>query len=379
MTGARNTPLSFLSAALAVLMLAALGVATLWDMVDGPNSPREEVVAKTPDTSLTLQALKKLPGDARYYLANRYALKDAFIDLDAWVKYHLLGRGWTREVAVGLDGFLFLRNEEMFGQAQGRYRADEETLAAWTAQFGGMKQAFADRGVPFVFIVAPNKPSIYSEVLPPWLSLPGQEDALTNQIIDAARNSGVRAPDLKAYLREVRAKPAGPLLYHRTDTHWTEVGAALAMGRAIGPLGFDLALPDVVWRSVGRGGDLSRLTGWRPDSAKTTPLIARAPGVMCSKDEQPYDLRTFDPLPVKKFSCRNDRARHGEVVVFMDSFGVMAAPTFANAFRTSRFFWRDSVDLGVVDALQHDLVVQIIVERKLPNLPPATLMRSVRK
>ena len=101
--------LSFPSFALALLILASLGVATLWDMLDGPGSPREEAIAKTPEVSLSLEALKKLPGDARFYLSKRYALKDEFIDLDAFAKYRLLDRKWTREVSIGEDGFLFLQ------------------------------------------------------------------------------------------------------------------------------------------------------------------------------------------------------------------------------------------------------------------------------
>lgn len=380
MMDARNSPLSFLSAALAVLMLATLGVATIRDMVDGPGSPRDEAVAKTPDVSLSLRALKKLPGDARHYLANRYALKEQFIDLDAWVKYRLLEREWTREVIVGGDGFLFLRNAEAIGQAQGAYRSHAEEKAAWAAQFSRMRQAFAERDVPFVFLIAPNKHSIYADRLPGWIGQLAPEENLTDQIVAAAVETGAfRAPNIENLLGAVRTASDGQLLYHRTDTHWTEYGAALALAHALMPVGFDLAPPLVVQHGVGRGGDLSRLTGWRPDPTDPTPSITRSPSVSCLDGDQPYDLQTIDPLPIKQFTCRNDQAKYGDVLVFMDSFGVSAAPTFANAFRTSRFFWRDSVDLSIVDAVRPDLVVQIIVERKIPNLRPASLMRSNSK
>ena len=377
MTAERAYPLSFLSAALALLLLAALGAATLWDMLDGPNSPREEAVAKTPKVALSMQALTKLPGDARYYLANRYALKETFIDLDAWVKFRLLGREWTREVMLGENGFLFLRNKDAIGLAQGRFHASDADLAAWAAQFGRMSKAFAARGTPFVFILAPNKHSIYPDHLPAWLDGSDRRGALTDQVIAAAASSdGFAAPDVAAYLESARSRSEAPLLFHRTDTHWTEYGAALAIAEALEPLGFALSPPDIVLHSVGRGGDLSRLTGWRPDPLGATPSIERSPAAACAIAEKPYDLQTIDPLPVKAFTCRNDRARHGEVMVFMDSFGVSAAPTFANAFRASRFFWRDTVDLDLVDRFRPDLVVQILVERKLPKLAPASLMRG---
>lgn len=375
MTTERPYHLSFASAALAILMLAALGTATLWDMLDGPNSPREEAVAKTPAVALSKQALRDLPGDARYYLANRYALKEAFIDLDARIKRRLLGREWTREVNIGEDGFLFLRNKRAVGQAQGQFRASEQVVEAWATHFARLKQAMAAKGAPFAFIIGPNKHSIYPDQLPRWLASSDQTGALTEAVLGSADQSGgFAAPDLTAHLRNVRA--GAPLLYHRTDTHWTEFGAAQAIRHALGPLGFDLPQPEVVQHPEGRGGDLSRLTGWRPESDATAPFIERSASVACLANGQPFDLHTADPLPVKQFACRNDQAPYGDVVVFMDSFGVSAAPAIANGFRNSRFFWTDSVDLRVVESLSPDLVIQILVERKLPDLAPASLLRG---
>ena len=369
--------LSFLSFAFALLILASLGVATLWDMLDGPGSPREEAIAKTPEVSLSLEALKKLPGDARFYLSKRYALKDEFIDLDAFAKYRLLDRKWTREVSIGEDGFLFLRRGDALRQAQGRLVADEYELKVWAKQFAQTRRAFGERGVPFVFVVAPNKHSIYADRLPAWLGAVETSRSLASQIIGEAHGADLIAPDLTAHLASIRKLSEEPILYHRTDTHWTEYGAALAIDHALKPLGFALGAPEVVAQSVGRGGDLARLTGWRSDPSITAPFVKRSNTLECFSGDSSFDLRTLNPLPIDRFTCENDKAAYGEVVVFMDSFGVSAAPTIANAFRTSRFFWKYQVDLTVVDELRPDLVMQIIVERKLPILRPPLLLRGL--
>ena len=67
-------PPSILSAILACLCLGGLGAATLVDMADGPGTVRQERVAPTPEAPRSATGIVRLVTDARFYVANRYAL-----------------------------------------------------------------------------------------------------------------------------------------------------------------------------------------------------------------------------------------------------------------------------------------------------------------
>ena len=367
------------SAALMLAVLAALGAATLIDMLDGPGDARQERIAATPAPPVTPGALRRFPGAARYYVANRYALKDRFIALNANAKLGLFGHSPTARVLQGKDGFLFLGDDAAIDAAQGVTPGAQSSDAAWAAYFAALGQAFETRGIPFAFILGPDKNSIYPEALPDWLAATRPAQARAARILAQAGETMDPAPvDTGRLFAEARAHDPGLRLHHHTDTHWTELGAGLAVDAALAPLGlpgFDAPMQLGIPAS-GPAGDLARMIGWQDHLSETPPTLARPPGLRCeTPDGVAATILTLDPLPVKRFRCTNPDGAALHALVFMDSFGMGAAPRLTQLFGEVTFVWRDQVDLGLVDAIRPDAVIKIMVERKLQTADPAAMLR----
>jgi hypothetical protein len=361
------------SAVLMLAALAALGLATLVDLVDGPGDARQERVAATPALPVDLAALRRFPGAARHYVAKRYALKDGFVALNAAVKLGAFGHSPYPDVMGGKDGFLFLGRAASIEAAQGVPAPVPSSDAAWTAHFSATAAAFKARGIPYVFILGPDKIGVQSDALPDWLATTLPPIPRATRILAA---SGAGSVDVGALFRQMRARDSGLRLYHRTDTHWTEAGAALAVDAALAPLG--LTGPTTPTTEVsGPAGDLARMIGWQDRLRETAPVLPRPPGLRCeTPDGAAAQILTLDPLPMVRFRCTNADGAPLRALVFMDSFGMGAAPRLTQMFGDVTFVWQDRIDMGLVDDLQPDVTIRIMVERKLQTADPATLLRA---
>src|SRR5262249_50057341 len=83
----------------------------------------------------------------------------------------------------------------------------------------------AARGIRYVFAVAPEKSSIYAEHLPESLQPLGGATRADPLLPGMRRDSTLPSPDFPP---PPRAAQREDRLYHRTDTHWNDVGAFAA-------------------------------------------------------------------------------------------------------------------------------------------------------
>lgn len=373
-----------LSAVLALCLLLALGGATLIDLLDEPGTAREERVARTPDWPTGPGELRAFLADSRFYIRNRYAFKDSFVALNGAIKTGLLGHAPTPEVLLGRDGFLFFADAGAIALVQGAPYPEPAEASAWDAHFARLSAAFEARDIPFLFVLAPNKHSVYADKLPAWVRA-GRAGAdlshnETDRVLDIARAHLTPAPlDLRPVLAAGRAEAPDTLLYHRSDTHWNERGAALALRAALQTLGRDTGpMGDIEDVQAGQGGDLARMIGQQRRIDEWTPVVPRARQLHCATPTgEEVVLQTLDPLPVHQFGCTLPGAAPVRVLVFMDSYGIGAVPTLAQRFEQTEFVWQSHVDLDRVDEVRPDFVIQILVERKVQTINPESLVRGV--
>ncbi|WP_171060658.1 hypothetical protein [Poseidonocella sp. HB161398] len=364
------------ASAIAMLCLLSLvGLASLADMLDGPGTVRQELVAQTPELSADPRALRSFPRRARHYVTERYALKDPFVSLNGSVMLGVFGRSPYPKVLVGESGILFLNHEGTLEAAQGRPPAARDE--AWIAMFERMDAAFRSRGIPLVQVIAPDKAAVLPEALPRWVApVPVPR---SSQLAAKMRDSTAPQPvDLARVFRRLRRDPLAFPLYHATDTHWTEYGAARGIDAALAPVLGARALPPLKVRAVpAQGGDLARMVGRQAAIRARAPQVLRpGPGSCSAPGVADLHLQTIDPLSLPEFTCRNPDAPQGHALVFMDSFGMAAAPRLAQIFRRVDFLWQDEVDMAAVDRLRPDIALRIMVGRKLQSASPAGMFAA---
>lgn len=367
------SPPSFLSAIFALVSLAGLGLATLFDMANEPGTARQERIAPTPAPPQSAKDMARLFSEVRFYVANRYAMKDQFVTWNGQVKIGLFGHSPAPNVAFGRDGFMFLNTAAPIAMAQGQGRLTEEDAVSWRDHFKSAREAFEVRGIAYAFVMGPNKHSIYPDRLPHWLNPAPADHTRTADIVQAVDDVPLAPFDSRAVLQQARANDPERLLYHPTDTHWTEWGAAIVIDQTLAALGVPSERPAVMEANLPRSGDMARMIGQQDIRSASAPVLMA--NYACTDGSgNPFEITTIDPITPGRLTCGTPQGRPERIVVFHDSFGIPAIPYLASRFENVEFIRTDMADPAHAEELGADIVLQIIVERKFWSQQPSNFL-----
>ena len=283
-----------------------------------------------------------------HYVGDRLPLRQRAVRLDGWADEEVFdedpafGGGATPQVISGHDGFLFLN--EAFDEACAPPLSAGET-AAHLAYLASIIQ---DSGRRVVTMVAPDKSSVHPELIPHDFvkrdCAARSSDELWNALGSAAIPGFV---DLRRLLRAEAARTGHPL-YLRTDSHWDEEGARVAVGAGIdffAPGLFDDAEVSYVGQKA-YVGDLTLLRADPVADAEPDFQTTRT-GIRAVSDDVIDDLGAqIDRHFVNAGPA--DRLIEGKTLLFIDSYGSVAqsllVPYFAdltvidiNTFDRDRF------------------------------------------
>ena len=129
-------------------------------------------------------------------------------------------------VVAGKDGFLFLGNKHsnIIHHTNGTYDITEEMAIDWVKRLKELQHSIESRGVKFVFVIAPNKHTIYNEKLPNWIKY---KRSLTNRVVSNAKKESINILDLRDDLNKYKNRDKDKLLYNKVGTHWNSYGASI--------------------------------------------------------------------------------------------------------------------------------------------------------
>lgn len=305
------------------------------------------------------------------YFRDRFGFRDALIRIHSQVHVRGLGTSPLAQVVIGRGGWLFRNasDEPNLEDFCGLAPFTEQDLDAIESSLAATRDALQRRGIAFVFLVAPDKHTIYPEHLPaPIRALAG-----TTRLDQLAERLG-RRPDIlfvdvrRALLEE---KPRQQL-YFRTDTHWNSYGAHLAARQLIVRLagsGFPTAHPSaepvVLERHDKPQTDLAGLLG--------------SSGAGHEQDLRPLDraekLRTVSVLPRTRGKARRRANTRCETpgggprfLLVQDSFGRALSPALCREFSYGSSVWSARVTAQDLERERPDVVILEMVERRLGEL-----------
>lgn len=335
------------------------------------SSSEQRSLAPAPTLELAPEALARLPRQLERYYDDRLGLRDALIRAWAWLHIEALGVSPSPKLVVGRDGWLFFGHENAVAQYRGIARFDEASLARWMRVLRARRDWLAERGVAYLLVLVPNKHRVYGEYMPDSLPRVSQRSQL-DQLVERLEADGVPFLDLRPVLERAAQRAR---VYHKTDTHWNDLGAYAAYVAILERLAaLDPALapqPPVAVRP---------LTRFRPGLG-----LARIVGLSRAYPEESFDLVVADARaevsPARR-AALEDRMRRQlpfglgtgdgalpDAVMFRDSFADALVPYLSESFSRIVYVWDRDVDPQVVELERPDLVLQEIAERFLDRPP----------
>jgi hypothetical protein len=275
----------------------------------------------------------------------------------------------TAPVLEGLDGWLYFSGDRTLEDFQGRLPFTREELDSWAVALTGKQRWLAARGIPYLFIIAPNKQSIYPEFLPPWLAARRGETRADQLVRHLKAHTDVAVLDLRPGLLSRKGKTT---LYRRLDSHWNMRGAAVARALILEALhkhapALELApVPRGTWRrqEIG-GGDLARMLG-RDQDTEVVP-IWRIVEQRCHLNLTGLDERQIGAGELLLDECTGAGV---DALVFRDSFMNRLRPLLTPLFRRTLYIWQRP-DPCLLQRIAGERAPGLVIEQTLErNLVP---------
>ncbi len=203
------------------------------------------------------------------YLKDRFGFRPDLIRWNCLLRMRLLGTSPIPIVIPGRDSWLFYWAEAVpdgntLNDYLGTIPLSEDELAELRQRLEANREAFSQRSIPYLVVIAPNKMTVYGEYLLERRRTKRRATRLDQLREALGRGSPLPVLDLSDVL--VSARSQWPL-YYKTDSHWNRFGAYLGYREIIRKLGERLSGLDPAGVVPGgvrlsgpkQGGDLAQM------------------------------------------------------------------------------------------------------------------------
>ncbi len=312
--------------------------------------------------------LKCFPGGLKQYFAgletcfnDHFGYRNQLIRWQVdWQQTFFRGAGETGPAVItGKDGWLFYAGNDMVEHYRGVRQFTPRNLRDWQALLERRRDWLARRGIKYLFMVAPDKHSIYPEYLPAWMSKIRPGTKLDQFLAHMRAHSTVAVLDLRPTLMDSRR--IAPT-YFKTDTHWNAFGDFLACQEiakilpGLEPLSSDSFEME---KTTVPGGDLAAMLDLQvtDNNAISLTLKSGLPSLAMNvnlADHPEYQGPLFTKNPQGK----------GTALLFCDSFGLGLSPFLGCHFNKVTYLRRYQMDAGPIEEEKPDVVISEMVERE---------------
>ena len=315
------------------------------------------------------------------YFNDHFGFRKRLIRWNNHWKAQLFHESSGAKVLIGRDGWLFYLGNRMIDNWRGVARWRPEDLENWKRLLEMRRDWLKERGCKYLFVVAPDKQSVYPEDLPDWFGKRA-EPSKVEQFVEYIRaHSTVQVLDLRKALTDAKSIRAD---YFKTDTHWNQFGAFVGCRAVIQALARQLPslkplpMSACKWEPAHRPpGDLASMLGTM-ESHPETQAFRPVPQEAVAKLRPVEDPLRF---PKRKESENApvytlNRRASGKAIVFRDSFAEFWIPFLGQHFRRVIYMWHFDWDRPLIEREKPEVVVDEMVERFLDVEDPAKLARE---
>lgn len=290
------------------------------------------------------------------YFDDNFALREYLVAGCSAVSVSLLGDYNGQNAVIGKEGRIYYADTLDDYQGLGTLSASD--IASAADYLAALQKQYEDMGVRLVFLIAPNKATIYPEYMPDQLAVTDSERNI--DLLQAALDErGVNYIDAKALL--TAQKPNYDLYYLR-DSHWNNTGAVLVYNAAAQMLGLDTYDPSDFTTVCDYKGDLVNFV-----YPSQKHYEDRAVYLMPREYRPEEHSVNFDMFDINRTSSEaNDIC----LLIYHDSFGKSLQPIFSPSVGSLVMIKSNSPKYRAEDAVTYgaDAVIVELVERNLDLL-----------
>ncbi len=343
-------PYKILYIAAFFIILAVPLVGLLW--YEEPETTENKVLAEAPELVSDGKWNTAFLSDLEDYFSDHFAYRQEFVTANAVISSNIFQESSEDLAIVGTDGWLYLKVslEDYIGTRH----MTERGLNNVTTVLSLMQEYVEGMGKKFVFTCAPNKNTLYPEHMPYYYqkSQEAHDWTLLMPYLDA---EGISYVDLQSMFEAEEET-----LYHKGDSHWNNLGAAMVQNRLLTYLDVEHTDYSVL--------DYELTYDFQGDIDKILYPLNRHP-------EMEYDYSQYmnysyvDETNVEASKVATTcESGTGKLLCFRDSFGNSLLPFLANDFQEAYFVKSLPYRLDLMYYDDYDVCIVEIVERNLSYL-----------
>lgn len=335
--------------------------------------------AKFPVFNERLEGLRDFVAGLESYYNDHFGFRKRLIRWNNHWKHELFLESSLPAVLTGRDGWLYYSGDGMIENHLGTSPFQPDELRQWQSLLETRRDWLARRGIRYLFVIAPNKESIYPEFLPAWMAEAHSVSKL-DQFFDYMKtNSTVEVVDLRLVLRVAKKTRR---VYLKTDTHWNTDGAFVTHQELMRALSRQLPVPAPLspssfketftdWK---KGGDLARMLG-----QERTLIEQDAPSFTPLPPLQPLQTNQAPLLlPSKKWDIAGpvfteNPNQTNTAIVFRDSFSTSWIPFLGYYFGKVTYLWEETWEPAFIEKEKPTVVIDEVLERFIYTRKPAEL------
>lgn len=233
------------------IVLAALLIPSVLMLCGFKNANRENrVLAKMPELISEKGVNTKFASGFDKYVDDHFALREYLVTGFNTAQKALLRDFNGSNAVIGSNNFIY------YGETVNDYlgvdqltRAQINSIAAYLYD---VQQGFAERGIRFAFMTAPNKATVYPEYMPRYLK-PTDAPRNIDMLEKAMTEKGVEHVNALEILLEGKKTRS---VYYEHDSHWNNYGAMLVYNAIAEKFGLEKYEASVYTAEKDRTGDL---------------------------------------------------------------------------------------------------------------------------
>jgi len=314
----------------------------------------------------------------KFYRKN-FFYRYSIVHLNNLTKVKVFGVSPVDEVILGKDPWMFYSKEndnniDAIDYYRGVTLFTTDDLRAWKKKIEFRYYWLKKRGIRYVFMVVPNKSTIYSEFLPEFVRKSNNKSRL-DQLINYLKNtnSPVKILDLrKRFLKEkLKFK-----IYKITDSHWSDIGAFFGYKVLMDRLkeyninSFSVSLKDysVEVKKMYLGGDLAKILLLQNECREDKTFLTPKSKNILIDENLKINNSPFIDVSVKESKIGNI----GTAIFIHDSFGYYFKKFLAQHFKRIIFirdwdlnFYKDLMKKEKPVILIEEMAERFLMSKKL--------------
>lgn len=336
-----------------VCMFAMCLAPTIFTLVHTEKNQRESDVEKPSikvNGKINMGYLEELDD----YFSKTFTFRNDLITADAKIMKSVFGQSNNDQIIVGKEGWLFFA--ETLDDYKGVTTITKRGANNIARTIELIQKVMEKGGSDFVFTIAPNKNSLYSQYMPESIKkLSNQKNY--DMVKEAMKNYDINYFDLFDFIGE-----KDEILYCKTDSHWNNKGAAITCTELMNRLNkqgtdyngiksekkFDYTgdLQEMLFPDTTKASEDNYYFGNEKNINYTSPM----------KDVEAVSITT------------ENSEKKDAIMMFRDSFGNAIIPYIADEYKACTFSKAMPYNLTIAQLRGVDDVVIEIVERHLDML-----------